>query len=139
MKKFDQDLFDSNDDAKLLVVAWLNARRNRATVNPDQFGIDVLCENSRGSFGVEVEVKHNWVDGRFPFDVVHWAERKRKFCQPDSWFVMLSSDRRQALVASGVDVGASPVVVKDTRLTVGESFMAVPLSKCFRVEMYDKK
>ena len=135
LKKFDQQLFDADDPAKHLIVDWLVARGNRAWVNPDQFGIDVLCENSRGSFGVDVEVKHNWVSGRFPFDVVHWAERKRKFCGPDSWFVMLSSDRGQALVASGGDVGASPVVVKDTRLTQGESFMAVPLSKCFRVEL----
>ena len=132
-KKFDQGLFDADDNAKLLVVDWLVSRGNRAWVNPDQFGIDVLCENARGSFGVEVEVKHAWSGRLFPFDVVHWAERKRKFCGPDSWFVMLSSDRSQCLVASGIDVGSSPVVVKQTKFTDQESFMAVPLQKCFRV------
>ena len=80
-----------------------------------------------------MEVKHAWSGRLFPFDVVHWAERKRKFCGPDSWFVMLSSDRSQCLVASGIDVGSSPVVVKQTKFTDQESFMAVPLQKCFRV------
>jgi len=131
MKPFDQTLYDQDDSAKDVFIAWLNKHGWFAKVNPDQYGIDLVCQNPAGEeFVVEVEVKHNWV-GDFAFPDVHWPIRKRKFAElPGSWFFMLNHDRTQAIICAGSVLARSEVVTKSTKYTDSEQFLAVSTRFC---------
>jgi hypothetical protein len=41
-KPFDAALYENDDDAKFLVIEWLESRGHQICVNPDQYGIDLL-------------------------------------------------------------------------------------------------
>jgi hypothetical protein len=79
-KPFDAALYENDDDAKFLVIRWLESRGHEICVNPDQYGIDLLGSWHDRRYAWEVEVKHNWRGFDFPFDSVHYSVRKRK-CQ----------------------------------------------------------
>lgn len=137
-KVFDQAHYDADDNAKFQLIDWLEKRNGfMAWVNDDQYGIDVLALRNGEQFEFEVEVKHNWTDEAFPFDTVHWSARKLKFAKPSklNWFAMFNSKRTRALFVSGVVMLDCPVVVKDTKYTQGEKFVAVPLGRCILRDM----
>lgn len=124
-KPFDRTLYNRDDDAKDDVIRWVARRYGyHLYVNPDQYGIDLLCDNG---WSFEVEVKHNWSGGKFPFNTVHFSARKLKFANRHSIFVMLSSDRKQALLVAGDVVKRSRVVRKATKYTVDEQFVEIPV------------
>lgn len=130
-KEFSQSLYDANDDAKHQVIAWLEERGFMAWVNEDQYGIDVQALRMGKQYVFEVEVKHNWGDGGFPFDSVHFPLRKNKFAAEDNaWFVMLNRSRTQMLLVSGEVFRESKVVRKATKYTEDEEFVEIPLSRC---------
>lgn len=130
-KEFSQSLYDANDDAKHQVIAWLEERGFMAWVNEDQYGIDVQALRMGKQYVFEVEVKHNWGDGGFPFDSVHFPLRKNKFAAEDNaWFVMLNRSRTQMLLVSGAVFRESKVVRKATKYTEDEEFVEIPLSRC---------
>lgn len=130
-KEFSQSLYDANDDAKHQVIAWLEERGFMAWVNEDQYGIDVQALRMGKQYVFEVEVKHNWGDGGFPFDSVHFPLRKGKFAAEDNaWFVMLNRSRTQMLLVSGAVFRESKVVWKATKYTEDEEFVEIPLSRC---------
>lgn len=130
-KEFSQSLYDANDDAKHQVIAWLEERGFMAWVNEDQYGIDVQALRMGKQYVFEVEVKHNWGDGGFPFDSVHFPLRKSKFAAEDNaWFVMLNRSRTQMLLVSGAVFRESKVVWKATKYTDDEEFVEIPLSRC---------
>lgn len=130
-KEFSQSLYDANDDAKHQVIAWLEERGFMAWVNEDQYGIDVQALRMGKQYVFEVEVKHNWGDGGFPFDSVHFPLRKNKFAAEDNaWFVMLNRSRTQMLLVSGAVFRESRVVWKATKYTEDEEFVEIPLSRC---------
>lgn len=130
-KPFDERLYEADDNAKHLVIEYLRGRGNFCDVNPDQYGIDLVCQNPAGEeFVVEVEVKHNWV-GDFAFPDVHWPIRKRKFAElPGSWFFMLNHDRTQAIICAGSILRRCEIVTKSTKYTEAEDFIAVPTRFC---------
>lgn len=128
-KPFDPELYDADDDAKYQVIGWLERKGFTAWVNPDKYGIDVLGQHRNIDYGFEVEVKHNWSGVKFPFDTVHFAERKLKFCVGNSFFTMLNNERDRLLITSGDVLLGSPVVTKDTKYTSGERFVAVPRAR----------
>lgn len=137
-KVFDQTHYDADDNAKYDLIEWLRAKGFAAWVNPDKYGIDVLAKEPGGQrFEFEVEVKHNWDSDGFPFDTVHWSARKLKFAKPDklTWFVIFNNSRTQALFVSGEVMLASEVVVKDTKYSQGERFVAVPVGRCMFRQM----
>lgn len=130
-KEFSQSLYDANDDAKHQVIAWLEERGFMAWVNEDQYGIDVQALRMGKQYVFEVEVKHNWGDGGFPFDSVHFPLRKNKFAAEEgAWFVMLNRSRTQMLLVSGEVFRESKVVRKATKYTEDEEFVEIPLSRC---------
>ena len=129
-KPFDSELYDADDDAKHLVVEWLKARRYNAYINPDQYGIDVLADKYNTLWGFEVEVKHNWKGIQFPFRTVHFAARKLKFANDDTYLTMLNDERTRLLLVHGGTASRSPVVRKDTKYTNGEDFIEIPLHSC---------
>lgn len=102
-----------------------------AWVNEDQYGIDVQALRMGKQYVFEVEVKHNWGDGGFPFDSVHFPLRKNKFAAEEgAWFVMLNRSRTQMLLVSGEVFRESKVVRKATKYTEDEEFVEIPLSRC---------
>jgi len=124
-KPFDPVLYGRDDDAKDDVIRWVARRYGyHLYVNPDQYGIDLLCDNG---WSFEVEVKHNWSGGKFPFQSVHFSARKLKFANRQSIFVMLNSGRSHALLVAGDVVKWSRVVRKATKYTTDERFVEVPV------------
>jgi hypothetical protein len=137
-KPFDKDLYDANDPAKEFVIKFFTERYGFLVyVNPDPYGIDLIVENERGTFELEVEVKHNWKGKRFPFQTVHFAARKLKFAnKPENvHFIMLNSDWTYALLIDGVTFSNSPIVNKDTYLTKNERFVSVIANKATLLRM----
>ena len=136
-KPFDQTNYEQNDNAKHVVVEFLNKWDfQNVRVNPDKYGIDLLCERNGSTYGVEVEVKHNWTGYEFPFASVHWPARKIKFLDEcdKTYFVIVSSDRRHLLIANNAAFDGSRIWRKDTTYTQSEWFVEVPLEKC---QIYD--
>lgn len=129
-KPFDAGLYAADDNAKHQVINWLERNDFWAWVNPDQFGVDVLALRDTVDYAFEVEVKHNWTGPVFPFDGVHFAERKTKFTGSATHFTMLNHERDHVLLAPAKVVRSSPIVEKSTRLSAWEAFIEVPLESC---------
>ena len=130
-KVFLEDHYNADDNAKYKVIEWLVTKGFMAWVNPDQYGIDVQGVLKGECYEFEVEVKHNWTGANFPFDTIHFSNRKRKFATADklTWFVMLNDERTHALLISGALFLAAPVVVKNTIYTKNEEFVAIAVSE----------
>ena len=130
-KVFSEDHYNADDNAKHQVIEWLVTKGFMAWVNPDQYGIDVQGVLKGECYEFEVEVKHNWTGSVFPFDTIHFSNRKRKFATSDklTWFVMLNDERTHALLISGETFLAAPVVTKNTIYTQGEQFVAIPIAQ----------
>lgn len=129
-KKFSKSLHTKNDNAKLLVIKWLESQQYKARVNPDPYGIDVLAEKKGIKYRYEVEVKHNWTTDDFPFDTIHFSARKRKYVAENSFFVMLNSKRTMMLVVGYDVLKRAKIVTKSTIYTTSEQFIEVPVSAC---------
>ena len=136
-KPFDLELYDTNDGAKELIINWLNTdEENHAYVNPDKYGIDIICDTAdEHRYFYEVEVKHNWKGARFPFPTVHFPKRKMKFANKDSIFAMLNHQRTHALLISGQQFLDAPIVRKDTIYTRNEEFIEITVGDCTIVEL----
>ncbi len=137
-KPFDKELYEANDPAKEFVIAYFTERYGFLVyVNPDQYGIDLIVENERGTFELEVEVKHNWKGKRFPYQTVHFPARKLKFAKnPDNvHFIMLNDDWTYALLIDGPTFAKSEVITKDTFLTKNERFVSVLASNATLLRM----
>jgi hypothetical protein len=132
-KPFSKSLYDTNDNAKDLVIKWLAANGITAWVNPDQYGIDLLSDDKK----YEVEVKRNWLEDDFPYDEVHFPARKLKFATPDAVFVMLNHKKTHALLVTGDVFKGSPKVIKSTIYTENEEFIEVLVNKCTIVKLLE--
>jgi hypothetical protein len=126
IKPFSLELYADNDNAKELVIKWLESKGCTAWVNPDQYGIDLLFKNPEGDYySCEVEVKHNWKGAKFPFKTMHISARKLKFATDNSIFVILNSERSHLIMLHGDDLRKAPIVRKDTIYTEGEYFIEI--------------
>ena len=136
-KPFSPELYADNDNAKELIIKWLNTDdENHAYVNPDQYGIDVICDTADARrYFYEVEVKHNWNGAKFPFSTVHFPKRKMKFANKDSIFAMLNHQRTHVLLISGQQFLDASIVRKDTVYTRNEEFIEITVDDCKIVEL----
>lgn len=140
-KPFDQKLHADNDDAKYIIIDWLNTQGYDAEVNPDTYGIDLLAVKRKTgqTFGFEVEVKHNWRGRKFPFSTVHFASRKLKFAKEEgTFFVMLDTSRKYALIINGSALVSASIITKPTKYTKQENFVEIPLEKFALVALEEK-
>lgn len=138
-KLFDQGLYERDDKAKDFVKAFFEERFGFiAYVNPDQYGIDLIIENERGKFELEVEVKQGWTGRNFPYKTLHYAYRKIKFANnPDHvHFITLNRDWTWGLLVSGKVIAQCEIICKDTIYTKNEKFIQVPLDKCSLLKLY---
>lgn len=138
-KPFSQELYDRDDQAKDFVIRFFIERYNwDAYVNPDQYGIDVIVENERGKFEVEVEVKQAWEGKKFPYKTLHYAARKLKFAEnPDNvHFLTLNKDWTYGLLVSAETIAICKIIRKDTIYTKNEKFIEVPIDNCTPLKLY---
>jgi len=132
-KPFDPDLYANDDNAKEILIDWLGDHGfDNPHVNPDQYGIDVLAYRGGEPYAFEVEVKHNWSGGWFPYKTIDFAYRKLKFAEGSSaiplrntFFVMFNHERTWALRVDAITFKASPVITKATIYTDKERFVRV--------------
>jgi hypothetical protein len=138
-KPFSEELYESDDSAKHLVIAWLRSRGHEIDVNPDQYGIDLVGSFNGMPSAWEVEVKHNWKGDEFPFDTVHYSVRKRKFVQPDvkTWFITLNHERTRAVVFSHKHFMEGRLVQKSTIYTQDEWFVEIPVRQGIFINLKD--
>ena len=138
-KPFDPELYERDDKAKDFVRAFFEERYGFiAYVNPYQYGIDLIIENKRGKFELEVEVKQGWTGKDFPYKTLHYAARKVKFAEnPDHvHFITLNKDWTWGLLVSGEVIAQCEIICKDTIYTKNEKFIQVPLDKCSLLKLY---
>lgn len=131
LKPFSQDLYHADDNAKHQIIDLFKDYYGLNTwVNPDKYGVDLLGTECGDTFGVEVEVKHEWTDRfSFPFDTVHFAARKVKFFDvlPLVYFVTLNHHRSHALIMSTARFDHCKLVRKQTKYTTTEWFIELPI------------
>jgi hypothetical protein len=132
-KTFSQVQYDADDNAKHQVIDFLTQHwgMTNVRINPNQYGIDLLADDRGKPTGIEVEVKHNWLEQRFPYDKVHFSARKTKFLDecPDVYFVMLSDDRTRMIATHGDNFQDARLVRKSTKWSNHEWFIQVDLGK----------
>lgn len=138
-KTFSDEHYKADDNAKNDVGKWLATKWGFAgvRVNPDKYGIDLLAEHNGTTFGIEVEVKHNWKGSRFPFSTLHYSARKIKFLESASvvYFVTVNDDRTHLLLTSSEDMEGLKLVKKDTSYTEAEWFLEVPIDRTYLYEL----
>lgn len=138
-KKFSSQLHKENDPiGKKIGIVILNKMGYEVKENEDRFGVDlVLLKNNEVDGYAEVEIKHNWADGReFPYDTVHILERKEKFAKLDkpTLFIVINALQNRALVIQGKDVLESKIlVVKNIYVSKDELFYHVPTKKAIGI------
>jgi hypothetical protein len=139
-KVFDKEHYENDDNAKHDVISWLESKGFMAWVNHDQFGIDVQGVRKGISYEFEVEVKHNWKGKEFPFNTVHFSNRKRKFALPDNttWFVMLNHERTHGLMVTGSVFLNAPIVEKNTIYTRKEEFVQISVDKAILITINEE-
>lgn len=130
-KPFSKELYNENDDAKQLVIKWLESNGITAEVNKNRYGIDLVTDDK----SYEVEVKHNWKGVEFPYEEVHFPYRKIKFATDDAVFVMLNHERTHAILVDGSVMAKCETVFKSTKYTRNEKFIEVKLADCKIVEL----
>lgn len=134
-KRFDKELYNTNDPAKLLAIEYFEKIGKKAVVNPDKYGIDLIIDDE---FYCEVEVKHTWKGENFKFDTLQIPFRKSKFGKSDkrSMFMVINTDRTYAYLVEGKDVMESPLKeVPNKYMYKGEYFYQIPLNKLTKVKL----
>ena len=124
MTVWSQQRHDESIWAQDLFVDILNYKTERnAKVNDNIYGIDVVTDE----YDFEVEIKHNWVGREFIYDTMHYAERKRKFISPRSFFVTFNSDATRYFITHSSALKDQNVIMKDTKYSTLEPFIVVPV------------
>jgi len=127
VKPFDPAQYEADDNAKYVVLHWLNHNMpsiETHRINPDPYGIDIIG----GIGGVEVEIRHAWSGPNWPFPDVRIPIRKRKFIDPTlkTWFVIVNNERTHGIVIAGTSLFNAPVKEIDVPLyNRKELFMVV--------------
>ena len=134
MKPFSQELYNADDNAKLLMLAWLWKYQPELNwrVNPDDYGVDLVCDSH---WTVEVEVRHAWTGHTFPFSNVHLSWRKRKFAKDGAFFVVINHERTHALVIESASLSNAQDTWKETKYTALERFIEIPMYECLTINL----
>lgn len=133
-KAFSQGQHDQDDEpTKKAVAKYIFTHWNCSTLkNEDPFGVDIICMRDGEVVGhVEVERRHSWQYGDFPFKTVHIPGRKRKFFEVEIPTVIFSvrKDLQKALWTTGEIVLGSPIVYSDNKDCMNEDFFDVSVDK----------
>jgi hypothetical protein len=139
-KKFSPSLFKANDAiAKQAgIYHLLNHGAKWVGHNPDRYACD-LVYRANLDFDtppqlLEVEVKHTWDGGMFPYDTINVLERKTKYFEQGADLLLLAGNLIDYLIIKGADVLAlEPIEVQNKYVHSLEFFYQVPIEN---VEFY---
>jgi len=140
-KGFSKALFEENDGQAKRAARDLAATfgLDEIVENTQRYGIDLLgMSEGNVALGIEVEIKHGWKEGAFPFNTIHLPERKEKFCKEKMpvIFCILSKDLKQAAIFGKKTVlQAEKVEVPNRFVRSGEMFFDIPISEVRFVEI----
>ena len=130
-KPFDRRLYEQNDGkAKKAVLSFLRLHADEAQENPDEYGVDILFCFGGQDWQAEVEIKHGWDGGDFPFDTIHLPQRKLRYIPRERvLYFILSSDLRRALIIPGEAAHRSELVsVPNKYVESDELFCNIPVA-----------
>lgn len=119
-----------------MVIEFLENKGWTAQVNPDEHGIDIIAVDPfQNEVLIEVEVKNNWDNDKFPFDTIHLPERKRKFIKRNSVFCILNKFRDKALFISSADFVYGRKIIKDSTYQKSDDYVEIPETRCRYVNL----
>jgi hypothetical protein len=115
----------------------INKGSQKARINPERYGPDLILEAEGVERFIEVEVKTNWGnDDTFPFPTVNILERKKKFFGQGAELWMLNITMNRALIITPEDMkGVEAVEVPNRYMKSGELFYQVPTGQLKMVRM----
>jgi hypothetical protein len=136
-KEFSQELYDANDlSARLRVIDFFSPMMARLGFDidnsEDQYAPDIEIRGNDGAIvaHIEVEVKHAWDYGVFPFDTIQLPERRKKSADIGCRFAMLNRHHtRMAYILPHVLLQSPLVEVANKYVKSGEMFYQVPTSE----------
>jgi hypothetical protein len=139
-KRFSPSLYQANDAIAKQAGMYhlLNNGAQWVSMNPNRYGCDLLYRFNNDfdtePLLLEVEVKHTWDGGRFPYDTVNVLQRKAKYFEEGADLLLLSGNLKDYLIIKGADILAlEPTEVQNKYVSMMEFFYQVPLEK---VEFY---
>jgi hypothetical protein len=139
-KKFDQDLFDKNDQAaRLAVLSHLDSAGLYATENPDKYGPDlILYRGLKPLSYIECEIKRVWSGPNLPWDSVQLPVRKSKFLDlviPTEFWILNLELTHCIIIPEAVLAQVPRKEVRNKYIDRGEMFWQVPLDMCILREL----
>ena len=131
--QFDSHRHAINDLAKHIVIydfektGWQNVH-----VNPDTYGADLIATSGRtgATWTIEVEVKHNWITGGFPYRTIHVSHRKLKYNNPHHLHVTMNTDWTHYIIIPPSALAEAKTVTKSTIYSENELFLEIPITEC---------
>lgn len=131
-KRFDKKLFEEFDrsarDAARLHYTSLGYH---VADHPNQYMQDLIASKDDSTFCVEVEVKRVWKSDIFPYETVQLPERKKKFTDTLTQFMIFNNSLSHAITFwSEQLLELEPVEVPNRYCYEGELFFQVPIKDC---------
>lgn len=141
-KPFSQELHNQNDfpARELVKRSFLDHWGITLIDNPDRYGVDLLAYRKDKFVGyVEIEVKHNWVGHKFPYEAIHIPSRKERiFNYLPLIFVVINKDMTHFMWFNLESVKTGKRITKKTKLTDFEdSFIEISVSEGFKIACSD--
>lgn len=132
-KTFSPSLHQENDDlAKAAGVEFLKGFDFVSSIaqNENIYGVDLKFTDGDYARSLEVEVKRVWKGPAFPYSTVQVPERKVKYFETGSDYLLLNNEATVCIVIDAETILASPKVeVPNKYVSSGEMFFQVPVSK----------
>jgi hypothetical protein len=122
------------DIVKNLIIEHLECKGYVAYINPDKYGIDLLARKNGHLFYFEIEVKNWSFTGQhdFPFETVHFTNRKKKFGN-DFHYIIINKENTYALIADSRQIfRPENLIIKQVNrngLNADEQFYSLPKDK----------
>lgn len=136
-KRFDRQLFEEFDrSARNSARSYYSNLGYHVVDHPNTYAQDLVASKEGETFCVEVEVKRVWSGATFPYSTVQLPERKKKFCNTPTKFMIMNREMTHAVVFNSETLlELEPVEVPNRYCFEGEMFFQVPLTKCEVVEL----
>lgn len=139
-KKFDQELFNSNDpEARNVILSHLDSLGLFAKENDDQYGPDIILYRGLKPVSyIEVEVKRVWIGEAFPWESVQLPERKVKFTKlglPCEFWIFNSTMEHAIIIPDTALSSSFLKEIPNRYIESGEMFYQIPLDMTIRKEL----
>lgn len=138
-KSFDPEMYkEHNDRAIYRVLEYVADSGVHATVNPDQYGPDiVIYKGFRPASYIEVEVVRKWKSSPFPWSHIHILERKLKYLnlgRPIEFYRLNVTLQRAVIVPDFEVTKVQLQEVRNQQIESGELMCRIPLENCIEID-----